>query len=235
MQTGPRRAILFDLDGTLADTSGDLIAAANACLASMGAAASLDPARDRAAAFGGGRALLRLGLGRAGLAAAAARAAAEDGYPAFLEAYAAEADRRTRVFDGVVSALDRLVAAGAALAVCTNKPEPLAIAVLDRLDLAARFAAVEGARPDRPRKPDPAMLHAALAGVGADPAGAVLVGDTVTDRDAARAAGLAVILVSFGGAGPEAAGLGADAVIDHFDGLDAALARVAPGEERTGP
>jgi phosphoglycolate phosphatase len=219
------RSIIFDLDGTLADTSGDMIAAGNHCLCRIGVGAVLDPVRDRAAAFGGARALLRLGMARAGRAALTA--ADEDAeYAAYLAAYGTMLDRHSFVFDGVEAALDRLAAAGLAMGICTNKPAVLAETLLQRLGLRDRFGVLIGADTLPVRKPDPAPLRAAVAGLGGDPRQSLLVGDTVTDRDTARALGVPVILVSFGGAGAGAAALEPDALIGHFDDLDAAVARL---------
>jgi phosphoglycolate phosphatase len=135
-------------------------------------------------------------------------------------------DRHSFVFDGVEAALDRLAAAGLAMGICTNKPAVLAETLLQRLGLRDRFGVLIGADTLPVRKPDPAPLRAAVAGLGGDPRQSLLVGDTVTDRDTARALGVPVILVSFGGAGAGAAALEPDALIGHFDDLDAAVARL---------
>ncbi len=220
------RVAVFDLDGTLADTSADLIAAANAALDATGFGAPLDAARDRAFAFAGGRAMLRAGHARA--AGLRDDAAVETAYPRLLEHYAANIDRHTRIYDGVEAALDGLAAAGWALAVCTNKPADLAEMLLARLGLRARFAAMLGADSLPVRKPDPRHLLETIARAGGAPGRAVLVGDTVTDRDAARAAGVPCVLVTFGPEGRGVAAMAPEALLDHYDALPALLEGLVP-------
>ncbi len=220
------RTAVFDLDGTLADTSADLIAAANAALAGTGHAPVLDPLRDRAAAFAGGRAMLRAGLDREG--GAWDEALVDDLYPRLLAAYEAKLAVETRLFDGATAALDRLAGDGWRLAICTNKPERLAALLVEALGIAGRFGALLGADTLAFRKPDPRHLLETIARVGGDPGRAVLVGDTVTDRDAARAAAVPCVLVGFGPEGEAVAGLEPAAMIGHFDELPAVLERLVP-------
>lgn len=223
------RAAIFDLDGTLADTSADLIAAANATLAEAGVGATLTVARDTAVAFAGGRAMLRAGFTRA--AGAADEALIDALYPRLLLHYAANIDRHTRAYDGVAPALERLAAAGWALGVCTNKPEALAETLLARLGLRGHFRAMLGADSRAFRKPDPRHLLETIALAGGSPGRAVLIGDTVTDREAAHAAGVPCVLVSFGPDGDAVAALRPDALLDHFDALPELLERLVPVHE----
>ena len=220
------RVAVFDLDGTLADTSADLIAAANAALAEAGVAALLDPAADRAFAFAGGRAMLRAGLERA-------RGAADEGiveaaYPRLLLHYAENIDRHTRAYDGVEPALDEIAAAGWRLAVCTNKPITLAETLLDRLGLRGRFGAVLGADSLPVRKPDPRHVWETIDRSGGTRGRAVLIGDTVTDREAARAAGAPCVLVSFGPEGEAVSALEPEALLAAYGDLPALLERQRP-------
>ena len=217
------RAVIFDLDGTLADTSADLIAAANACLDEAGHGSPLDEVGDALTAFHGGRAMLRLGLGRVGIADEGRVDALFD---PFLGHYAAGICRQTRLYDGVEAALERLAAAGYALGVCTNKPGGLAEDLLRRLGIRGRFGAMLGADTLPVRKPDPEHLWETIRRVGGEPARSVLVGDTKTDRGAARNAGVACLLVSFG---PEGAGVEAlepEGLLGHYDEIDAEVARL---------
>jgi phosphoglycolate phosphatase len=220
------RAAVFDLDGTLADTSDDLIDAANRTLAEAGLGRPLQPGRDRTIAFAGGRAMLRAGFVRR----EGGWEEAEIGrlYPRLVEIYGAALDVHTRLYDGVEAALARLAGAGWALGVCTNKPERLAALLLDRLGVARRFAAIVGADTLTVRKPDPKHVLETIARAGGVPEQAVLVGDTATDREAARRAGVPCVLVGFGPDRGAAELLAPEALVDHFDYLPDLLERLVP-------
>lgn len=216
--------VVFDLDGTLADTSGDLIAAANAALGALGHPPQLDPDRDAATAFRGGRAMLALGAGRIGHAAP--HALVEEGYPLLLEAYGNAIDVHTRLYPGAAESVAALGREGFRVAVCTNKPEALARLLLDRLGMGDAFGALVGADTLPVRKPDPAPFHAAVTGAGGESARSLLVGDTETDRATAAAAGVPCILVTFGPDGEGVAALEPDALLDRFDTLPDLAARL---------
>ena len=216
------RTVVFDLDGTLADTSADLIAAANACFRGLGHGDLLDQ-RDALTAFHGGRAMLRLGFRRLGIVS---EAAVDAQYPVLLAAYGAAIDRQTHIYPGAVEAVEELRRAGYATAVCTNKPEGLAETLLQRLGVRDLFAALVGAGTLPVRKPDPAPLFEAIRRAGGDAQRALLVGDTATDRDTGRAAGVPVALVTFGPEGPGVARLNPEALLDRFEDLGAVAARL---------
>jgi phosphoglycolate phosphatase len=219
------RSVIFDLDGTLADTSADLIAAANACFAAMGSPVRLDREADAAIAFRGGRAMLRAGLARAGREDAAE---VDRWYPHLLDAYEARIDAETAFYPGALEAVAALREAGFAVGVCTNKPERLARLLLERLGAAAIFPALVGADTLPVRKPDPAPFHEAVTRAGGAPGRAMLLGDTVTDRDTARAARAPVALVTFGPEGRAVADLVPDALLDAYDALPALATRLLP-------
>jgi phosphoglycolate phosphatase len=218
--------VVFDLDGTLADTSADLIAAANAVFRAGGHGDVLDPVADMSTAFQGGRAMLTLGYGRLGNGHGAA--AVEAGYPVLLDAYRDAIDVHTRLYPGAMDAVAALQAAGYLTAICTNKPEALAETLLRRLGVRDAFGALIGADTLPVRKPDPAPLRRAVELAGGDPARCVLIGDTVTDRDTALAAGVPCVLVGFGPEGEAVLALDPAAVIGHFDELPAVVARLLP-------
>ena len=224
--------VVFDLDGTLADTSGDLIAAANAALDALGHAPQLDAARDAATAFRGGRAMLKLAAER--LEHGAPETLVEAGFPRLLEAYGNAIDVHTRLYPGAAESVTALSDAGYRVAVCTNKPEGLARVLLDRLGIGASFGALIGADTLPVRKPDPAPFRAAVTGAGGDPGRSLLVGDTQTDRATAAAAGVPCILVTFGPDGDGVSALKPEALLDHFDDLPALAARLLgpPGMPR---
>lgn len=210
----------FDLDGTLLDTSRDLGAAVNHALSLV----ERPPVPDDALSGligGGARLMLRRALALTG---------GEDGvdldalFPELLAYYEANIARHTALYPGGAAMLDALDASATRIAMVTNKSEPLARKLLGELGLLDRFACVIGAGSGFPLKPEPGALQAMVERAGGG--SAAYVGDTTFDTRAARAAGLPCVAVSFGFNDAPAIELGADAVIDHFDDLSAALARI---------
>jgi phosphoglycolate phosphatase len=222
--------VAFDLDGTLVDTAPDLVAALNHALARLGVAAV--PAHDVRAMVGhGARRLVERGLAAAGVADAAL---IDQGVAHFLDHYRANIAVGSRPFDGVERALDSLSARGARLAICTNKPEALTLALLGALGWQGRFAAVLGADSRPWRKPDPRHLTDTLEAAGSHAGDAVYVGDSLTDSLAASAAGVPFVLVGHGYSAEPLAAVPADARIDHFDALEPVVAALLQARFRAG-
>lgn len=223
------RGAIFDLDGTLADTSGDLLAAANAALAPKGLPL-LDPMTDRPYAGRGARSMIGRSLTIAGQDPAAPEAVrlTDALYPDLLAAYEARIDAETRLYEGVFTCLDALEAAGWRLGVCTNKPERLARILLGSLGVLERFGALLGADTLAVRKPDPTHFRETARRIGALPDRSVMIGDTATDRDTARAAGAPVVLTSFGFAAEPLEALAPDRIVGHFDEIPAVLEALVP-------
>ena len=217
------RTVIFDLDGTLADTSGDLIAAANACFRKMGVGDVLDPGTDQGVALRGGKRMLTVGLERLGRYDADT---VEAYYPVLLEAYAEDIDRHSVLYPGAMAAVEALRAAGYGLGICTNKPERLADLLLRRLGVRDAFAALVGADTLTVRKPDPEPLREAARRAGGDPARTLLVGDSDTDRNTARAAGVPSVLVTFGPSGADMAALAPEALLERFEDLPGLVAQL---------
>ncbi|WP_113912592.1 HAD-IA family hydrolase [Roseovarius dicentrarchi] len=218
------RSIVFDLDGTLADTSGDLVAAANACFRQMGAGDMLHAGTDAGTALCGGRAMLALGLERMGQAPDAA--VLDRFYPILLDAYEEAIDTHTVFYPGALDAVEALKTAGFKVAICTNKPEYLARLLLMRMGALDLFGALIGADTLPVRKPDPEPLREAARRAGGDPARCLLVGDTITDHTTARAAGVPSVLVTFGPNGADMAGLEPDVLLSDFADLPDAAQRL---------
>lgn len=217
------KTVICDLDGTLADTSADLIAAANACFVTEGHGMLLDEEADKLTAFHGGRAMLRLGFSRIGVED---EAAIDAQYLRFLDHYAANIDVKTQLYPGVHDAMEKLLGAGYRLGVCTNKPAGLAERLLQRLEIRGYFGSMIGADTLPVRKPDPAPYVAAVREAGGDPAASLLVGDTETDVKTARAVGVPVVLVSFGPEGDGVSRLNPDALLPHYADLGRVVAEL---------
>ena len=213
--------LAWDLDGTLIDSAPDIAAALNRVLAEAGCATfTLDEVRTM---IGGGvptliaRALQR--GGRPGPRPDPDLLAAR-----FVKVYTAAATRETRLFDGAAAVLDGLSAAGYRHALCTNKPAAIAREILAHFGILDRFDALAGGDTTPFKKPHPAPLEACLAQIGAGPGDAVVIGDSPADYELARAAGVPVILVTFGYSQVPVAALGADALVERLDLVPEALA-----------
>ncbi|WP_137699922.1 HAD-IA family hydrolase [Marimonas lutisalis] len=217
------KSVIFDLDGTLADTSGDLIAAANACFRAMGAGDMLDAMGDAGTALRGGKAMLRLGLSRL---ERADEAEIERWYPRLLEEYAGAIDHHTVLYPGAMEVVEFLAGAGFGVGICTNKPEALAERLMQSLGARDAFGALVGADTLPVRKPDPEPLRETARRLGGDPARCLLVGDSDTDRNTARAAGVPSVLVTFGPSGEDMAALEPEALIDAFEELPDVVERL---------
>jgi len=221
--TDAQATIIFDLDGTLVDTAPDLTAALNAVL-TKASHRPVSEAETRHMVGRGARALIENALAATGAPPDADLVAEMLGQ--YLEFYGAHLADHSAPFPRVVETLDALRKEGMRLGVCTNKPEALSQRLLRALGLERHFAAVLGGDSLPVRKPDPGHLIETVRRAGGDVARAVMVGDSVTDLAAARAAGMPVVLVSFGYTETPAHMLGADALIDDFAALMPALARL---------
>lgn len=208
-------SVIFDLDGTLADTSGDLLAAANVCFRHMGLGDMLGP-EDAGVALRGGRRMLTVGLERAGQFD---EARVLEYYPMLLEAYGGAIDVHTTLYPGAMEAVEVLKAAGFGVGICTNKPEGLADQLLRGLGVRDAFQSLVGADTLPVRKPDPEPLRESVLRLGGDPARCLLVGDSDTDRNTARNAGVPSVLVTFGPSGEDMAALEPEALLERFEDL----------------
>ena len=203
------RAVLFDLDGTLADTAPDLSYALNRMRAARGLP-ELPVAATRPYTSHGARGLLGVGLDVA------------PGHPEyvalrkeFLDIYAGNLCRETRLFPGMDELLVELERRAVLWGVVTNKAERYTLPLLELLAVRSRAACIIGGDTTGKLKPDPAPLLAASARIGIAPRDCIYLGDDRRDMEAGRAAGMTVVAARFGylnGSEPET--WAADGIID---------------------
>lgn len=229
MRDFPFDIVGFDLDGTLLDTSGDLLAATNHALALAGRPL-LTPDRIASIIGGGAKNMLKQGLTESGGFDAAVMARV---YPELLSFYGDNLANHSRPFEGAVEALDALAARGVKVAVVTNKFERFATRLLAEVGLDHRFACIIGGDTmgKGNAKPSPAPIHEMIARCGGGRA--AFVGDSIYDMLAARHAGVPAIAVSFGFLTGPVEQLGADAVIDHYAELIPTLSWLDDGRSAT--
>jgi phosphoglycolate phosphatase len=217
----PSPTIVFDLDGTLVDTAPDLLDSLNHSLAANDLTAVDEAGFKRFVGHGG-----RVMIERAHAAQQRSLAAEEHDrlLKLFLDHYTINIPGKSRPYPGVVEALDRFKAAGYLLAVCTNKYEGNSVELIGALGLARYFAAIAGQDTFAFRKPDPRHLTETIKLAGGDPHRALMVGDSQTDIDTAKAAGIPVVAVDFGYTDRHVREFEPSVVISHFDALTLDLA-----------
>ncbi len=181
--------VVFDLDGTLVDSSGDLAAAASRMAVEFGGR-SLSQS-EVIAMVGDGAAMLV----RRALTAAGVDPETPEALPRFLALYDACLLDTTRLYPGVLGALESLEPT-ATLAVLTNKPGHPATRLIDALGVGHYFVEIVGGDGPWPRKPDPAGLVALRTHCPGGPV--VMVGDSPVDAETAARAGAAFVLAGYG-------------------------------------
>jgi phosphoglycolate phosphatase len=216
--------VIFDLDGTLIDSALDVGAAVNRVLVEQG----FDPIDDQAA-----RNLM--GEGGKAMVAKAFRLRGHELTEAtllrltrrFVDHYRADPIGRTTLYEGVAEVVAALHEQGISMAVCTNKFEQPARDILEALGLSRYIGDVAGADTFSVRKPDPGHLLHLLRRLGRAPTNAAMVGDSIHDVQAAKAARIPVVAVTWGYTIEPAASFGADVLIDRFSALPEALRGLA--------
>jgi phosphoglycolate phosphatase len=208
--------LVFDLDGTLVDSAPDLLGTLKAVLPKHGVGVEID-ATYRQGIGNGARYLIEYALLRQGIVVD--QPALDAIYRDFLDHYEANITVETRPFAGTDRLLDRFAEAGWSLAVCTNKPARMSRLLLENLGIAGRFAAICGGDSFAHRKPHPEHLLQTTAAAGGVRERVILVGDSQTDLDTARGAGVPFVGVSFGYTPIPMRELSPDLLIDSFDEL----------------
>lgn len=213
--------IVFDLDGTLVDTAPDLLGSLNHSLAT-GPVPMVDSAGFKRFVGHGGRVMIE----RAYAAHQKELLAAEHDrlFTLFIDHYNQNIPGLSRPYPGVLDALDRFEKAGYLLAVCTNKHEVPSKALLTALGMDKYFAAICGQDTFAFRKPDPRHLTETIAMAGGDPDRALMVGDSQTDIETAKAAGIPVVADDFGYTDLHVREYEPTKIISHFDELTVELA-----------
>ena len=203
------RAILFDLDGTFADTAPDLGHAVNLMRKARGLT-PVSESQTRPVTSSGARGLLGAGFGIT---------PEHPDYPAmreeFLNYYEANLCRETRLFDGMATLVDALESRALTWGIVTNKAERFALPLMKLLGYATRTACIIGGDTTGKLKPHPEPLYAAARAINIEPNACIYIGDDERDIQAGRAAGMQTIAVRYGYLnGSDPAAWGANAVIN---------------------
>jgi phosphoglycolate phosphatase len=210
-------AVVFDLDGTLVDSSHDITRAVNAMLTGHGLP-GLAPAQVEPLLGEGARSLVEAVYAILGVEVGPDRLSEDTA--TYLAHYAREPVKDSVLYLDARPALDELRRRGVALGVCTNKNTDLAVRVLTELGVDHVFAAVVGGDALPVRKPDPEHLLATVTAIGGQPARTVFVGDSRIDAECGRRAGITSVLVDWGVP---------DALCPRIDSFSAVLGLIPDG------
>jgi phosphoglycolate phosphatase len=214
------KAILFDLDGTLIDSAPDIASAVNELLDGRGLP-PLTLAQVKSMIGNGIEKLVERAFAASGRPLS--KTALDEANREMAPIYRRHLTRWTRPMPGAVEALARLHVAGIRLGVATNKPQVATREILLHFGLLERLGAIVGGDAVTRKKPAPDALLLALEQLRTEPHEALMVGDSITDVEAARAAGLPVAIIRGGYTQIPADELGADLVCDSLLDLPAAL------------
>lgn len=222
-EIAPGSTVVFDLDGTLVDSASDLIATLNAVIAQEG----LGPIpRERVGHVVGHGALKMLDRAFLYHGLVLEDALRSRLIQNFLAIYADRLADETRPFEGVGEVLDTLKTEGWILAVCTNKYESMSRRLLAELRLDRYFAAICGSDTFAVRKPDPGHLFGTIEKAGGMPGRSIMVGDSATDIDTAKAAGIPAIGVTFGYSDVAIEELSPARTVSHFNEMMPAIRQI---------
>ncbi len=190
------RMILIDVDGTLVDSVPDLAYCVDAMMARLGRP-SRGESEVRNWVGNGVERLVRRAL-TGTLDGEPDEADYERAYPIFLELYQENTSKRSHLYAGIREGLDYLRASGYPLGCVTNKAAQFTEPLLEDLGVRGYFDIVVSGDTLPRKKPDPMPLMHAAAHFGVEPTEALMVGDSVSDVKAARAAGFAIVCMSYG-------------------------------------
>ncbi|WP_269790031.1 phosphoglycolate phosphatase [Stenotrophomonas sp. Iso1] len=185
-------AVVFDLDGTLVDSAGDIAEAVNRTLEDL-SLPRVSEATVRSWIGEGVRKLVTTALRDAG-----SDHALDDVMPGFMRHYNECLLRSPRLYDGVIETLQALQSRGLPMAICTNKPAALVPPLLTHLGIAPFFAHIIGGDSLPQRKPAPEPLQHVAMLLEQSVQECVMVGDSATDLHAANNAGMPIVLVRYG-------------------------------------
>jgi phosphoglycolate phosphatase len=209
--------IIFDLDGTLIDSSQDIAWCANRTLAAMGHE-EMDPSRIVGHIGWGVKPLLEK------LMPGESDERITEGRLKFLEFYGEHLVVETTLYPGVVDVLERFFRLGKKMAVVTNKPEGLATGILEVMKLRDYFKLVLGGDSLPNRKPHPEPIEKAIKVLGAAPDKTIVVGDSPVDCEAAKGAGAHAIGAAYGFRGrDELVAAGCDIIVEDFPALKSVI------------
>lgn len=218
--------IVFDLDGTLIDTAPDILGTLDDILTREGI--PLLPHDEAIAFIGiGSRAMLERALVKAGHVSTSERV--DNLFADFHAHYATRLAVNSRPFPGAVKALFALQEQGHRLAICTNKMERHSLSLIEQIGLAHFFNAICGRDTFEFCKPDGRHISATVQRAGGKASHAIMIGDTITDFNAARNAGVPSIGVRFGYSETPIDSLGATEIIENFDELLSRINKISVG------
>ena len=221
-----QKLVIFDLDGTLADTAPDLLGTLNRIVARQG----LQPiALDSVGQIVGHGAKAMISRAFELNETKLSETLLDNLFQSFLHDYSENIANETRLFDHVCEAMDELTHHGYELAICTNKTEKMARLLLGKLEVDHRFKAITGGDTFQFRKPDARHLIRTADLAGHEIRNAIMIGDSATDINAARNAEIPSVAVSFGYSDHPVEELGASALIHDYRDLVGVVESISEG------